>query len=209
MKVVVFVDVQKDFVLTTGALPYKYPEEPNHQKIIEFAKKCRAKGYQLFATVDTHDRTKYTEGKPTSGYLTTYEGKNLPIEHCIQGTTGHQIIDGLVKDENRDIIIPQGHIVDKYGFGSFQLYFKLEMMEKHIGEPIEEVIVCGYCTSICVISNALMLRSYFHNVPVTVVGELCGDIDKESQEAAFKVMHNCMISVKSADCALGVPQDAA
>ena len=208
MKVVVFVDVQKDFV-KGGVLEYRYPVELNHQKIINFAKQCRTKGYQLFATVDTHDRTKYTEGKPTSGYLTTYEGKNLPIEHCIQGTTGHQIIDGLVKDENRDIIIPQGHIVDKSAFGSFLLIFKLERMMQSINEPLDEIIVCGYCTSICVISNALMLRSNFYDTPVSVVGELCGDIDKESQEAAFKVMHNCMIYVKSADCALGVPQDAA
>ncbi len=210
MKAVVFVDVQNDFV-KGGVLGYRYPEEPNHQKIIEFAKKCRAKGYQLFATVDSHMPTKYEivgVKQPLCGYHTTYEGKFIPVPHCIDGTNGHQIIDGLVKDENRDVIIPQGHILDKSTFGALNLLCRMRCCIDDLHEPLEEIIICGYCTSICVVSNALLLRANFYNIPITVVGELCGDIDKESHEAALKVMHNCLIFNKSADAALGIPQDA-
>ena len=58
MKVAVFVDVQNDFV-KNGALPFAYPAEDNVPKVIEFAKECRSKGYAIFATADTHQKTKY------------------------------------------------------------------------------------------------------------------------------------------------------
>ena len=110
MKAVVFVDVQNDFV-KGGALPYAYPVEENTSKIIQFAKECRSKGYALFATADTHYKETYL--------AETLEGKKLPVEHCLEGTEGHKIVNGLVKDEDRNVIIPQGHIVDKQTFGSF------------------------------------------------------------------------------------------
>ena len=203
MKVIVFIDVQNDFV-KGGALPYAYPEEPNHQKIIEFAKKCRARGHALFATVDTHmppdDKNQY-------GYNHTLEGKLLPIAHCIVGTDGHKIIDGLVKDKNHNVIIPQSRIIDKGSFGALGLDELIKCHINMLNEPIEEIVVCGYCTSISVVSNALMLRAQFTDTPVTVIGELCGDIDRESHFAALKVMHNCMVFNKSPDCILE-PQDA-
>lgn len=197
MKVIVFIDVQNDFV-KGGKLPYAFPAQPNHQNIIKFAKECRMRGYQMFATVDTHEstvreRVDDPESKPISGYLTTYEGNNLPIEHCIEGTEGHKIIEGLVKDEQKDIIIPQGHIVDKNTFGSFALLHLIEKMIHAIKEPLDEILICGYCTSICVVSNALVLRAAFPDTPITVIGDLCGDIDEESHLAALKVMRNCMI----------------
>ena len=205
MKVVVFIDVQKDFV--SGVLKYVYPEQPNHMEIIEFAKKCRARGYQLFATADTHERTVYDptqpesngEKVPTYGYFTTLEGKHCLAEHCIRGTTGHQIIDGLVKDENGDVIIPQGHIIQKSTFGSLGLAGAIENYVDELKEPLEEILICGYCTSICVVSNALILRAKFPNTPMRVIWDLCGDCGPECHKAALKVMHNCMIHSINAD----------
>jgi len=203
MTAVVFVDVQNDFTLTTGALPYKYPEEPNHPKIVEFANECRTRGYQLYATADTHQKLTYAN---------SLEGKNLPIEHCIEETDGHKLINGLVKTKDRYVNIPQCNIVDKCTFGSLTLldriYYDFTGLSS-IGEPLERILICGYCTSICVISNALMLRAKFPNTQIVCMPDLCGDIDEASHHAAIKVMQNCMISIKSADCALGVPQDAA
>ena len=215
MKAVVFVDVQNDFV-KGGALAYSYPEKPNTLAIIDFARDCRQKGYMLYATADTHEQTVWDtyeplaeNRKPISGYRTTFEGQRLPVDHCIDGTTGHKLVDGLVKDCGI-VNIPQGHIVDKPTFGSFDLLARIDQdfvvddaggltkMSKFdgIGEPLDEIIICGYCTSICVVSNALMLRAKYPNVKIIVKADLCGDIDEASHLAALKVMRNCQIDVE-------------
>lgn len=217
MKAVVFVDVQNDFV-KGGKLPFGYPVEDNVPNIIAFARQCREKGYMLYATADTHSPTETQD--PTIndhkeyGYLHTLEGKKLPIEHCIRGTEGHKIVNGLVKDEDRNVIIPQGHIIDKPTFGSFDLLARIDQdfivdsygqtsrQSKYdgIGEKLDEIILCGYDLSICVISNALLLRAKYPNVKMTVRADLCGDVDKESFDAAVKVLTNCQIDVISKYC---------
>ena len=215
MKVAVFVDVQNDFV-KGGKLAFGYPENDNVPNIIKFAKECRSKGYMLYATADTHEQTLYEyvnddlkKPIPVAGYKTTLEGRRLPVDHCIEGTNGHKIVEGLVKDENGNVIIPQGHIIDKPTFGSFDLlaridqdfvcdsYGKLTRQSKFdgIGEKLDEIIIIGYCTSICVVSNALMLRAKYPNVKITVYDNLCGDINKASHDAAIAVMTNCQIDI--------------
>lgn len=187
MKAVVFVDVQNDFA-KGGKLPYGWPVEENTSKIIQFAKECRARGYALFATADTHKK---------ETYLTkTLEGKNLPIEHCLEGTEGHKIVGGLVKDENRDVIIFEGNIVDKSTFGSFDLEYVVENYFSWIREPLEEIIICGYCTSICVLANAVMLRAKYPNVKITVRADLCGDVDEESHKAALKALQMQQVDIE-------------
>lgn len=179
MKAVVFVDVQNDFV-KGGKLPYGYPVEENTSKIIRFAKECRAKGYALFATADTHKK---------ETYLTkTLEGKNLPVEHCLEGTEGHKIVEGLVKDENRDVIIPEGNIVDKPTFGSFELGYAIENYFSWIGEPLEEIILCGYDLGICVLANAVMLRAKYPDLRIVVRTDLCGCVNEQTFKAACEVL---------------------
>ena len=192
MKAVVFVDVQNDFV-KGGALAYGYPEKSNTEKIIAFAHDCRAKGYALYATQDTHD----------DNYMNTLEGKKLPVPHCVKGTPGHEVIDLLHKDGDGNVIIQYGRMIEKNTFGSFDLVEKIYMDFGHeddyssgeYGEPLEEIILCGYCTSICIASNALMLRASRPNTKIVVRADLCGDVDKESHEAALRVMRNCQIDI--------------
>jgi len=214
MKIAIFVDMQNDFVKPNGSLKYAYPNRDISNDVIAFAKECRSKGWMLYATADTH-KPSYGETanglpyKREDGYLSTLEGQKLPIEHCIEGLEGHKIIDGLVKDENRDVIIPQGHIIDKPTFGSFDLlaridqdfvvdtYGNLTRQSKYdgIGENLEEIHVCGVCTSICVISNALLFRTKYPNVKIFVHENLCGDINKEAHKSALAVMKNCQIDI--------------
>lgn len=213
MKAVIFIDVQNDFI-KGGKLAFGYPIKDNVPEIIKFAKECRAKGYMLYATADTHEQTVYDtydkdNAKPITGYRTTLEGKLLPIDHCIEGTSGHKIVDGLVKDENGDVIIPQGHIVNKPTFGSFDLLNRLDQdfaVDTYgeptfqspcygIGEKLDEIILCGYCTSICIMANAVMLRAKYPNLKITVREDLCGDVDAESHKAAIKVLQMQQINI--------------
>ena len=191
MKAVIFIDVQNDFV-KGGALAYGYPEKSNTEKLVAFAYDCRAKGYALYATQDTHD----------DDYMNTLEGRKLPVPHCVKGTTGHEVIDLLHKDADGNVIIPYGRMIQKPTFGSFDLIDKIfedfgdnDELVGDYGERLEEIIICGYCTSICVVSNALMLRAQYPNVKITIRADLCGDIDQTSHEAALHVMRNCQIDI--------------
>ena len=72
MKVLVVVDMQNDFV--TGPLGTKEACEilPN------VVQKMQSFDGMIFATRDTHGED----------YPDTLEGKNLPVSHCIKGTSG-------------------------------------------------------------------------------------------------------------------------
>ena len=193
MKAVVFVDVQNDFV-KGGALAYGYPEKSNTEKIIAFAQDCRAKGYALYATQDTHD----------DDYMNTLEGKKLPVSHCVKGTPGHEVIDLLHKDGDGNVIIQYGHMIEKNTFGSFDLVEKIYMGFGHeddyssgeYGEPLEEIILCGYDLAICVISNALLLRAARPNTKITIKKDLCGCISKETFDAAICIAKCCQIDIE-------------
>lgn len=206
MKAIVFIDVQNDFV--TGSLGSEWAQKVA-PKIIEFANECRDKGYVLFATKDSH----------TDDYFETLEGKRLLVEHCKYCEHGYDLIDNLQKSPEGKLNILTGNIIDKPTFGSFKLLYKFHQWfdEKFNGydnslldsktiispakggltrETLDEIIICRFVTSICVISNALMLRAKYPNVKITVMKDLCADVNQESHEAALKVMQNCQIDIQ-------------
>ena len=132
MKAVVFVDVQKDFI--DGALRNERAIEVT-PKIVEFAKMCAADPEcRLYATRDTHEKTEYKEydvilnDDPSkklpntkfrqiqTGYLSTLEGRKLPVEHCIEGESGWMLDDRLM-----DVLEGKCTFVNKPTFGSFDL----------------------------------------------------------------------------------------
>lgn len=209
MKAVVFVDVQNDFV-KGGKLAFGYPAESNTQKIVDFAKQCVADtDCKIYATRDTHEKTMFEDfgtivkfdecgkvnrteqinGKPTAGYLATLEGKKLPVEHCVEGTEGWQIVDELM-----EVLSGKCTFINKPTFGSYDL---VDIMAEDFGTAPDEIILVGYCTSICVVSNALMLKAFYPNTEITIYEDLCGDITKESHEAALKTMASCQINIEN------------
>lgn len=197
MKAVVFVDVQNDFV-RGGALPFGYPLEDNLPKIIDFAKKCvNDPDCKLYATRDTHEKS---DSLPESadgtipekhvGYLATLEGEKLPVEHCIEGTDGWNVVDGLM-----DVIHTHCTFVNKPTFGSFDLCEIIDEDIKRNNCKIDEIVVLGYCTSICVLSNAVLLRAKFPNMKISVMKDLCGCVSEESHRAALKALETQQIDV--------------
>lgn len=193
MKAVIFIDVQKDFI--DGALQNKKAIEVT-PKIVDFAKGCVEKGYKLYATRDTHEKTKinykYEDGKPVfelvEGYLTTLEGKKLPVEHCIEGTDGWMIDNRLM-----EVLDGKCTFVNKPTFGSFDLAEIIA--EDSENEDLNEIVLCGFVTDICLLSNALLLRAKFPNTKITVMKDLCAGTTDENHEAALTVMQNCQIEV--------------
>lgn len=178
MKVLVVIDMQNDFI--SGSLGTKEAQAivPNVKKKID---EYRANGDRVLFTRDTHHED----------YLETREGKKLPVEHCIDGTWGWQIADGLC--EKWDIVI------NKPTFGSYDLVETLQELvdEAYQHTDIDEIELVGLCTDICVVSNALLLKAEFYaDCEISVDATCCAGVTPETHEAALKTMEMCQINVK-------------
>jgi len=168
MKYLIVVDMQVDFV--SGALGTK-----EAQAIVEnVADRIRTFDGRVIFTRDTHEEN----------YLTTQEGRNLPVPHCIRGTDGWQIIPELQP-------LVTGPVIDKPTFGSPELAALLT--EEHAAAPIESITLIGLCTDICVISNALIIKAHLPEVPVLVDAACCAGVTPQSHENALAAMAMCQI----------------
>ena len=167
MKYLIVVDMQNDFI--TGSLGSAHAAAiiPN---VVE---KVKAFPGNVIFTRDTHG----------DDYLQTQEGKKLPVVHCIKGSAGWQICDEL------NPYVEQ--VVDKVTFGSVTLPHILSKQ----GEPIEEIELCGLCTDICVISNAMILKAAFPEVKITVEASCCAGVTTESHNTALNAMKAVQIEV--------------
>ena len=97
MKVLAIIDMQKDFI--DGALGTKEAVSIV-PKVAARLKKAREDGETVVFTRDTHH----------ADYLSTQEGRKLPVPHCMEETAGWQI----------DAALPvlDAPVFDKPGFGS-------------------------------------------------------------------------------------------
>ena len=133
---------------------------------------------EIFATVDTHGEN----------YLQTTEGRHLPVEHCIKGTSGWAVDREIARALNG-----QGAtFVEKPTFGSLILPQLIE--DAAAGEDFDVSLV-GLCTDICVISNALLLKARFHEKEIYVDSACCAGVTPEKHEAALETMRSCQINI--------------
>ncbi len=171
MKVLIVVDMQNDFI--DGSLG----TEEACAIVDQVAAKIKSYDGKIIYTRDTHQRD----------YLNTQEGKNLPVEHCIEGSKGWEISDKLpVSDDAK--------IINKPTFGSKELgEYLCELNET---EKIEEVELIGLCTDICVISNALLIKAFLPQVPICVDPKCCAGVTPESHDTALEAMKMCQIKIR-------------
>ena len=169
MKYLIVVDMQNDFI--TGSLGTKEAEAVL-PKVIE-----KVKNYEgiVIYTKDTHKE----------GYLATQEGKNLPVEHCMEGTWGWELAGELEE------LSKEKKVFNKPTFGSIELASYLT----EENEGIEEIELCGVCTDICGISNAFVIKANLPEVPVTVDASCCAGVTPESHLNALSAMKMCQVKV--------------
>ncbi len=176
-KVLVVVDMQNDFI--DGSLA-----NPMAQAIVhDVAKYVASFDGLIVFTRDTHEEN----------YLETREGKHLPVPHCIALTDGWQINKEIYAAAENN---PKAKIlrVNKPTFSAgTQLYVAL----KTECESPDEIQVCGTCTDICVVSNALSLVGLFQEANIVALADLCAGLTKEKHEAALEVMRSCQIEIKN------------
>lgn len=172
-KLLVVVDYQNEFV--DGALGFE-GAELIEDKIVNLIEMFEKNEDYICFTLDTHERD----------YLRTTEGKNLPVEHCIKGTKGWELVDRLKDYANRH---PK---FEKHTFGSLDLGNYI----RGIAPLIDSVYLVGLVSNICVISNAIIAKSALDkNGKVYVVGRGTASFDKEMQQKAFDVLENLHIKV--------------
>lgn len=163
-RTLIVVDMQKDFV--DGALGTKEAQSIL-PAVREKIQGYREKGDQIIFTRDTHGEN----------YLSTPEGKHLPVPHCIKGTPGWEIAPGLAA--------PGDTVIDKPSFG----YTGWDQFQ------FEQLELVGLCTDICVVSNALILKALFPEAEISVDSRCCAGVTPESHQAALTTMRMCQITI--------------
>ena len=105
------------------------------------------------------------------------EGRHLPVEHCIKGTAGWEIADGIYADGCK--------IIDKpsFGYTGWNQY------------GFEDVCLIGLCTDICVVSNALIIKALYPEIRVAVDVRCTAGVTPESKAAALETMKMCQIEL--------------
>lgn len=167
MKILVVVDMQKDFI--DGALG-----TAEAVAIVPYAKQMiqNFDGKVIF-TRDTH----------FSNYMDTQEGKHLPVPHCIQGTPGWEIHPELKA-------LCTTAPVDKIAFGASRLP-QILAEEK----DVESITFIGLCTDICVISNVMITKAFFPEIPLIVDAKACAGVTPQSHKNALEAMKMCQITI--------------
>ncbi|MCL2697213.1 MAG: cysteine hydrolase [Oscillospiraceae bacterium] len=168
-KLLLVIDMQVDFI--TGSLG-----SPQAQKIVPAVKakieQYKQNGDKIILTRDTHD----------VDYYNTQEGRFLPVPHCILGTAGHEITP--------ELNFGGYYVFNKPTFGS------LELAEKIAGGGFDEIEICGLCTDICVVSNALILKARLPETKIIVDTACCAGVSEVAHRAAILVMKSCQVEVR-------------
>lgn len=169
----IVVDMQNDFI--DGALG-----TPEAQTIVEaVAQRASSFDGTVVFTKDTHG----------SDYATTQEGRNLPIPHCIAGTTGWELAPALETVRARR----SAPVFEKPSFGSLDLARWL--VAQNNAAPIDSIELCGLCTDICVVSNALTIKAHLPEVPLAVNPALCAGVTPAAHDAAIATMASCQVQI--------------
>ena len=180
-RLLIVVDYQNDFV--DGALGFDGAElldERIAKKIDEY----REAADHIAFTYDTHHKD----------YLETFEGMNLPIPHCIEGTDGHELY-GQVAAKLHD----SDDVFMKPTFGStalFERLMKRQAVAERIGAaPFESIELVGLVSNMCVLSNAVIARTACPDVPIIVDAACTASPDPIMNEKAFDIMEGLQIRV--------------
>lgn len=127
----------------------------------------------------------FTRDTHKDNYMDTFEGKNLPVPHCIFNTEGWEICDELKPYVKR--------VIDKPTFGSVDLMEVLKKENKI--NPISSITLVGLCTDICVISNTLLIKAALPEVEIIVDASCCAGVSVESHKNALNAMKMCHIKI--------------
>lgn len=170
-KCLIVIDYQNDFVC--GALGFPKAVELE-ERIEQKIRKYHENGDDVLFTLDMHNKD----------YLKSREGRYLPVEHCIQGTDGHDFY-GTVNAKRK----ASDKCFTKSAFGSDKLYDYLKKT------PYSQIELVGVVTNICVISNAVLAKTAQPETDISVDAECVASNSDELNNMALKVMRSMQIDI--------------
>lgn len=170
-KLLVVVDAQYDFV--DGKLGSKKAQEAI-PRIHDFIENWPSND-DIAYTADTH----YSDT-----YMNTQEGRKLPVPHCLYNSHGAKIVQEVLPSD-----LDRHYIVLKKDTFGYKHWLALGL------GSYSEIHLVGFCTDICVITNALLIKTLCPETPIIVHSSMCAGVTPELHEKALDVMRSCQIEV--------------
>lgn len=164
-KVLIVIDMQNDFL--TGALA--------NPAGVEALSEVRN---QIEQAMNNNDIIIYTRDTHFNDYLNTHEGKYLPVPHCLINMKGWEIEHSIAHPEYF-----RAYVINKETFGTLEWE-----RYRDIIEAADEILICGLVSSICVVSNAIILRAMFPEKDITFLSEASAGLTPEDHAAACTIM---------------------
>lgn len=178
MKYIIVIDMQNDF--TYGAL--------RNEQAIAVIPAIAAKLDAAF-NADEPVTVLFTRDTHHDNYMSTQEGRRLPVPHCIEGSDGWQVVPELESFRTTY----NCRTFDKPTFGSLDLAKALVSSGEFGPDDVIELV--GVCTDICVISNAMLIKAALPEVTVRVDSACCAGVTPASHTTALEAMKACQIEV--------------
>lgn len=160
------IDMLNDFLKEDGALYIGEGAQPAIKATSIALEKGRQKNWPVIYICDQH--------------LKDDAEFNLFPPHCIKGTKGAAIITELAP-QKEELIISKRRYSAFYGT-ELDLYLR--------ERKIEELLVCGVCTNICVLYTTADAR--MRNYGVKIIKEATASFDNQAHQFALKEMENTL-----------------
>lgn len=176
-KTLIVVDYQNDFITGSLGTPEAQAIFPN---ITDRVRRAEALGESVIFTRDFH----------TENYLNTQEGRFLPIPHCRWDTDGFHVPREIL--DAAEVYT----FCDKPTFGSIDLAGRFV---PGFGKPLKQLTLIGVCTDICIVSNALLLKTFLPEVEIHVDASCCAGTTPENHYKALDIMKQCQIIIENDD----------
>jgi nicotinamidase/pyrazinamidase len=167
----VVIDFQNDFIDGTLGFP---GAESITSGIKALIKTKRADGADILFTQDTHGEH----------YLRTREGRHLPVIHCLKGSDGWAIREDVRKTLSED-----DQVFQKPTFGS------LELMTHVAAKGYDKVTFVGLVTNICVITNAVLVKTALPEADIVIRKDLVLSFDSDLHNKALDVMEGLQMDI--------------
>ncbi len=180
-KLLVVVDMVNGFVVHGNMADPKIGHiVPECERLV---KEFLEKGYQVVYITDCHKEN-------------CNEFLKFPV-HCVEGTDESEVVDALKKYEDKVIVIKKNSTSAMFAPGFMDIINQMT--------DLEEVVIIGCCTDICVQNLAIPLANYFdegdRQVKITVPVNAVETYDApyhpkdEYNEMAFKFMKQTGINL--------------
>lgn len=169
-RLLIVVDYQNDFV--SGSLGFEKAIQLE-KSIVETIKEYQNNNDEVIYTMDTHPQN----------YLETYEGQHLPIEHCIENSKGWELY-GKVKNLLQDCLC-----FKKETFPSLDLANYLK------DKKYQDITLVGVVSHICVLSNAIMVKSAQPYIPIRIDINKTASVDEDVHQKSIDVMKSMQFEI--------------